>query len=78
MLDKDEIKEYLYTAEGNERVETKLGSYDTVKYRSRRPNSDRSTVFWCAPELGYLPVKVERQRGSKLDWSMSIVTLKRD
>lgn len=78
MLDKDEVKEYLYTAEGNERVETKLGAHETVKYRSRRPNSDRSTVFWCAPELGYLPVKVERQRGSKIEWSMSIVTLKRD
>ena len=54
-----------------------IGTFDTIKYRSRRPDSDRGTVFWCAPELGYMPVKVERQRGSKVEWSMSIATLDR-
>jgi hypothetical protein len=78
MLDKTEIKEYLYSAEGNERVETALGPHETIKYRSKRPNSDRSTVFWCAPALGYLPVKVERQRGDKIEWSMGIAKLTRE
>jgi hypothetical protein len=77
MLDKTEVKEYLYIEEGKERVDTALGSFDTIKYRSKRPNSDRGTVFWCAPELGYMPVKVERQRDSKIEWSMSIVKLQR-
>lgn len=78
MLDRDEIKDYLYTAEGKERVKTALGEHDTLKYRSRRPNSDRSTLFWCAPDLGYLPVKVERHKGSKIEWSMTLATLKRE
>ena len=77
MLDRDEIKDYLYTAEGKERVKTALGEHDTVRYRSRRPNSDRSTMFWCAPDLGYLPVKVERHKGSKIEWSMTLATLTR-
>ena len=77
MLDREEIKEYLYTAEGKERVKTALGEHDTVIYSSRRPNSDRSTLFWCAPDLGYLPVKVERHKGSKIEWSMTLASLKR-
>lgn len=78
MLDRDEVKEYLYTAEGRARVKTALGEHDTVIYASRRPNSDRKTLFWCAPDLGYLPVKVERHRGSKVEWSMTIATLQRE
>jgi hypothetical protein len=78
MLDRDEVKEYLYTAEGKERVKTALGEHDTVIYASRRPNSDRKTLFWCAPDLGYLPVKVERRKGTKVEWSMTIATLKRE
>jgi len=78
MLDKDEVKDYLYTAEGNERVKTALGEHDTVIYASRRPDSDRKTLFWCAPDLGYLPVKVERRKGTKVEWSMTMATLKRE
>lgn len=78
LFDGDEVKDYEYIAEGKERVETALGSHETLKFRSKRPDSDRSTVFWCAPELGYLPVKVERQRGAKIEWSMAMTALKRD
>lgn len=76
LLDKDQVKEYEYLDEGRERLETTLGSHDTLRYRSRRPDSDRGTVFWCAPELGFLPLKVERQRGGKVEWSMRLVELK--
>jgi hypothetical protein len=78
MLDRDEVKDYLYTAEGKDRVKTALGEHETVIYSSRRPDSDRKTLFWCAPDLGYLPVKVERRKGSKVEWSMTIATLKRE
>jgi hypothetical protein len=77
LLDGNEVKEYEYVAEGHERIDTALGSHDTVKFRSRRPDTDRSTVFWCAPDLGYLPLKVERHKGTKVEWSMSLKTLKR-
>jgi hypothetical protein len=78
LLDRDEVKTYQYIAEGHERITTAMGTHDTVKYRSRRPDSDRSTVFWCAPDLGYLPLKVERHKGSKIEWAMSLTQLKRD
>jgi hypothetical protein len=84
LLDRDEVKDYDYTAEGNERVQTALGSHETKIFRSKRADSDRSTLFWCAPDLGWLPVKVERHRttkndkGEKVEWSMKITSLTRE
>jgi len=72
MLDGDRIKEYLYTAEGQERLKTEVGEYDTVVYRSNRPESHKATWFWCAPELGYLPLKIERRDGRNAVMSMRL------
>jgi hypothetical protein len=77
LLDGNEVKNYEYTAEGQEQLDTTLGPQETRKYRSRRPDSDRSTIFWCAPGLGFLPVKVERHKGDKVEWSMSLQKLDR-
>jgi hypothetical protein len=76
MLDRDRIKEYLYTREGEATVQTPLGPKKTVLYRSARPGATRGTWFWCAPELNYLPVKVERRNGNKVEWSMALLTAK--
>jgi hypothetical protein len=32
---------------------------------------------WYAPSLGHAPVQAERRRGSKLEWTMRLKTLKR-
>jgi hypothetical protein len=73
MLDKDKIKEYVYTQEGSETLQTVLGPRHTVLFRSARPGSQNGTWFWCAPDLGYLPVKVERRNGGKVEWSMTLL-----
>lgn len=77
LADKDEIKEFVYDAEPATRLHTALGDLDTLVYASHRPGSDRVTRLWLAPSLGYTPVQAERRRGSKLEWSMRIRTLRR-
>lgn len=72
MIDRDKVKEYIYTQEGTETLDTALGSQKTVVFRSSRPGATRGTLFWCAPALGYLPVRVERRNGSKVEWSMTM------
>ncbi len=52
-------KVYDFELIGEEVIETPIGSFQTVKLARNRPDSDRETIFWCAPEIGYLPVKVE-------------------
>jgi hypothetical protein len=77
MLDGDRVKDYLYTAEGEERLKTEVGEYDTVIFRSSRPDSRKGTWFWCAPELGYLPLKIERRDGKNVQLSMRLQQLER-
>lgn len=78
VLDKDRIKEYDYAAEGTATVKTRSGEFHTVIYRSRRVGSDKSTLFWCAPELAYLPVKVEGHEGDEKKWSLALKAVQMD
>lgn len=77
LIDKDEIKEYVYAAENPVRLRTTLGELDTVVWSSHRPNSNRVTRVWYAPSLGFLPVQAERRKGDKLEWSMRLKTYRR-
>lgn len=52
-------KIYLFEKLGEEILETPLGNLKTIKMKRFRTDSDRISVFWSAPELGYLPVKLE-------------------
>lgn len=77
MIDGDKLKQYELTREGNARIDTTLGELDTVIYTSRRAGSDRMTRTWVAPALGYLPVRAERIRGKKVEFTLAIDTLDR-
>lgn len=77
MLDGDQVKDYLYTSEGEERLKTEVGEYDTVIFRSSRPDSHKGTWFWCAPELGFLPIRIERREGKNVTLSMRLETVER-
>jgi hypothetical protein len=77
LIDKNEAKEYQYTRERTENVQTPLGNLETVVYKSQRKGSDRFMRFWMAPSLGYVPVKAERRRGDKLDFALKIRDLQK-
>jgi hypothetical protein len=77
MIDADKLKEYELHLEGTARIETELGELDTVIYSSNRPNSDRLTRTWVAPALGYLPVRAERLRGKKVEFTLLIASIDR-
>lgn len=76
LIDNDEIKEYKYTREGTETLDTPLGKLDTVRYRSEHAGSDRVTRLWLASSLGYLPIRAERSRAGKVDFGLVIRELK--
>ena len=76
ILDKDEIKEFLYTQEGPDRIRTVLGEVDTVVVASQREGGNRILRMWFAPSLGYVPVQAERTRDGKLEFALRIKTLK--
>jgi hypothetical protein len=72
MIDGDKLKEFELRQEGNAQLETAVGKLDTIIYTSRRSSGDRVTRTWVAPALGYLPVRAERVRGKKTEFSIAI------
>ena len=72
LVDSDKLKEYELRREGTAEIDTALGRLETVIYTSKRAGGDRLTRTWVAPALGYLPVKAERIRGNKVEFSILI------
>ncbi len=77
IIDKDQIKDFIYAQEGSAPLKTAIGTFDTVIVSSRRAGNDRVLRMWFAPSLGYLPVQAERSRGGKLEFAMRIRSLRR-
>ena len=67
------IKTYRFERLGEETVETPLGSFNTIKMLRHKPGSSRRSVFWCAPELNFLQVKVEH---TEKDGSRTVAVIK--
>lgn len=72
LLDKSELKTYLYREVGRESLTTAQGTFDTVIWSSQRAGSSRITRVWYAAELGYLPLKAQRLREGREEWSMTL------
>lgn len=51
---------------GEKTVKVPAGEFNVVGIRHQAEGSSRATTFWCAAELGYLPVVIERHRKGKL------------
>ncbi len=58
-VERNSLREAVYEKLGSETIVTKAGSFDTVKYRRQRIGSSRSLIMWLAPELEYLPVRLQ-------------------
>jgi hypothetical protein len=77
IIDKDELKDFIYTQEGTANIRTDLGRLDTIIVSSQRTGNSRILRMWFAPSLGFIPVQAERTRDGKLEFAMRIKTLKR-
>src|ERR1700685_3700330 len=72
IIDKDELKEFIYTQEGTASIRTALGQLDTVIVASQRTGNNRILRMWFAPSLGFVPVQAERSRDGKVEIAMRI------
>ena len=78
LIDKNSVREYRYAREGEATLQTPLGPVSTIVYRAQKAYSPRVTRFWCAPERGYVPMKVEQTKGKDVQWTMQIQSLTRN
>jgi hypothetical protein len=69
IADGGKLKVYDMRELGTETLDTPLGSLETLKMERHRRDG-RETTLWCAPALGFLPVKVmHREREG---WSVTM------
>lgn len=69
------LKRYVLTGDGEERIETALGTFDTVVVRREREGGKRQTTLWCASELGFLPVRIVHVERDGKSMTMRIESL---
>jgi len=76
VFDNGRVKTMLFANEGEESVKTKMGSLKTVRVRSNAASGGtRHTITWFAPELDYVPVKIEQYKRDKLVARLTLTRL---
>lgn len=78
MIDKNSVREYNLAKDTETTLQTELGPVPTVVYKAQKAYSPRVTRFWCAPDRGYIPMKVEQTKGNDVQWTLQLQGLKRD
>lgn len=61
LADAKEVESRRFVKQGTENITTPSGTYSTVKVVMKHDKPGRDTIFWLAPKLDYLPVKVTHQ-----------------
>jgi Protein of unknown function (DUF3108) len=78
LLSDNKLRVYHYKREGEATVKTPFGDVPTIIYSSQADYSPRITRFWCAPERGYVPMRVEQKKGNDVQWTMEVKSFTRD
>ena len=71
-VERNSLRESVYKKLGSEIIKTEAGSFDTVKYSRQRVGSSRSVIIWFAPELEYLPVRMQHFKENKTTGSITL------
>jgi hypothetical protein len=58
IADAKEVEPRKFVKQGTETVKTQYGTFSTIKVVIKHNKPGRETIFWLAPKLDYLPVKV--------------------
>jgi hypothetical protein len=72
LADGDSLKTYEYAANGEQPIKTGLGDLQTLAFVQQRENSSRSTWLWVAPQLQYLPVRIERRKDGEIQTAFTL------
>lgn len=77
LADDKGIKKISFVNEGEEKIQTDAGEFNTVKVRLVQDSDKRKTYFWLAPKLDYLPVRVHQDDGN-LSYDLSLTNYHSD
>ena len=75
LADEDSVASYEYADNGTATIETGVGSLATRILTQQRAGSSRVTWLWVAPELEFLPVRIEQRRDGEVQTAFILVSV---
>ncbi len=66
VADGGKIKSYHFRVEGEEEIETPYGLIPCIRVKRSKEERKPDYTIWFAPQLDYLPVRIERQQSGRL------------
>jgi hypothetical protein len=75
LADEDGVVEYEYTDNGTATMPTGSGPVATRLLTQQRIGSSRTTSLWVAPELRFLPVRIEQRRDGEVQTAFELVSV---
>ena len=77
VADRDELNNQLYRVSGNEKLDTTLGSLNSVKVQRIRENANRkTTTLWLALDKQFVPLRIEQKEANGDTIEMRITGLR--
>jgi hypothetical protein len=75
LADEDSVAEYGYSDNGTATMPTGTGPVATRILTQQRAGSSRTTWLWVAPELRFLPVRIEQRRDGEVQTAFELVSV---
>lgn len=75
IADDDSVAEYDYTDGGTATITTEAGTHTTRVMTQQRAGSSRATSVWFAPDLRFLPVRIEQRRDGEVQTALELVSV---
>jgi hypothetical protein len=75
LADEDSVADYEYTDNGTAALTTPAGAVTARVLTQQRPGSSRTTWLWVAPELRFLPVRIEQRRDGEVQTAFELVSV---
>lgn len=78
IIDNSRIKTYQLRSTETETLTTPAGTFETLRVERIDDNKDKKLRLWLAPELDYLPVKIEQEKLNEEPLRLVLKSVKRE
>jgi uncharacterized protein DUF3108 len=75
IADSEQAKTYGFDDNGEAQIDTGLGKLDTHCYIQHREGSSRKTYLWVAPQLDYLPARIETRKDDEVQTALTLMSV---
>ena len=72
LADDDSVSDYVYQDNGTATMATGIGQLPTQSLMQHREGSSRSNYLWLAPQLRFLPVRIEQRRDGEVNSAFTL------